>query len=131
MDIYYRFMAIGKSTFDATSIIMRLISDVKGRETTTLTERDKKTLKRASNKLKKAQGVIKKFSKENDDYKMTLIAGEYEIVIAAFESTIQESALSKEWTPEQLRALESFADQVVFSTMISERYRYLSQYIPE
>ena len=65
MDIFYEFMTVGKNTFDATSIIMRLISDVKGRETTTLTERDKKTLKRASNKLNKAQGVIKKLLKEN------------------------------------------------------------------
>ncbi len=42
MDIFYELMTVGKSTLDATSIIMRLISDIKGRETTTLTERDKK-----------------------------------------------------------------------------------------
>ena len=122
MDIFYELMTIGKNIFDATSIIMCLISDVKGRETTILTERDKKTLKRASNKLNKALGVIKKLSKENDDYKITIIIGAYEIPIVAFERTIQESALSNEWTPEQLRVLENYTHQAVYSIMIGGRY---------
>ena len=121
MDIFYELMTVGKSTLDATSIIMRLISDVKGRETTTLIERDKKTLKRASCKLKKVQGVIKKISKENDDYKIRLLLGGDEILIGAFERAIQKSALSKEWTPEQLRLLENFTHQVVYSIMIAGR----------
>ncbi|MCR5572171.1 MAG: hypothetical protein K6F57_00130 [Candidatus Saccharibacteria bacterium] len=112
-------MTIGKSTLDATSIIMHLISDVKARETTILTERDKKRLNRASNKLEKAQGVIKKISKENDDYKIMILLRGDGILIGAFERTIRESALSEEWTPEQLRLLESLADQVVYSFMIA------------
>ena len=119
MDIFYEFMTVGKNTFDATSIIMRLISDVKGREATALTERDKKTLKRASNKLKKAQGVIKKLLKENNDKKMMTIIVDYKILIGAFGHFVQKSALSEEWTPEQLRVLESYTHDVVCSTMIA------------
>lgn len=119
MDIFHELMTVGKNTFDATNIIMRLVSDVKGRGVTTLTERDKKTLKRASSKLNEAQSVIKKLLKENNDKEMRIIIGAHRILIGAFELTIQESVLSDEWTPEQLRLLESYTHQVVYSTMIA------------